>query len=219
MVRNLEHIEQFISRYPKLFHMAEQGSWPNIQRHGLLSTTALLDLFEITGAPRFAIESQWRPRSVAVEHQVHGSAVIRDQGPMPPDSLKNVLVNMTPQQWYEFINRKSFFWVSEERLQRLLGAALYRNKPHDVITVDTRSLVERHLERITLSPFNSGVSKFDSRARGLDTFQAMKMFLAVGGNRPVVELAVDYSVPDIGDLAISVNARMGTRILGTIWQS
>jgi hypothetical protein len=32
--------------------MAEAGSWPSIKRHGLLSTTALLDLFEIPAPDR-----------------------------------------------------------------------------------------------------------------------------------------------------------------------
>ena len=40
-------IERLISRYPTLYHMAEDGSWESIQRHGLLSTSALLDRFEI----------------------------------------------------------------------------------------------------------------------------------------------------------------------------
>ena len=42
--------------YPRLFHMAEDGSLTSIQAHGLLSTTALLDLYEIGGPVRAAIE-------------------------------------------------------------------------------------------------------------------------------------------------------------------
>jgi hypothetical protein len=56
--------EVIATRWPRLFHMAEAGSWLAIQRYGLLSTTALLDLFEITGDDRDSIESlQSRVRS------------------------------------------------------------------------------------------------------------------------------------------------------------
>jgi hypothetical protein len=59
-------------RWPRLYHMAEAGSWPSIERHGLLSTTALLDLFEISGPRREAIESARRPESVKITHPLHG---------------------------------------------------------------------------------------------------------------------------------------------------
>ena len=39
-------------RYPVLCHMAEAGTWPSIAANGLLSTTALLDLFEANGSAR-----------------------------------------------------------------------------------------------------------------------------------------------------------------------
>ena len=141
--------------------MAEFGSWPKIEERGLLSTTALLDAFEIVGEQRFKIESGWRPTSVAIEHPHHGEAIIRDQKPMTPHTLGNVLIDdVTPQQWYEFLNRKTFFWVTLDRLTRLLSAGAYRTRSHDVLVVDTQGLVERHFDRITLSPINSGVSAF-----------------------------------------------------------
>jgi len=31
---------QLIALHPKLYHMASFGSWPTIERHGLLSTNA-----------------------------------------------------------------------------------------------------------------------------------------------------------------------------------
>ena len=41
--------EYLAQRWPRLYHMAEAGSWESVKRHGLLSTTALLDLFEVSG--------------------------------------------------------------------------------------------------------------------------------------------------------------------------
>jgi len=45
-------INDLIAKYPKLYHMAEDGSWPNIQKLGLLSTSALLTKFGYIGANR-----------------------------------------------------------------------------------------------------------------------------------------------------------------------
>src|SRR3712207_8870383 len=39
---------------------------------------------------------------------------------------------MTAREWYELLNCKTFFWVSKERLEGLLGARAYRNRAHDV---------------------------------------------------------------------------------------
>jgi uncharacterized protein DUF7002 len=50
-------VSEFVEKHPLVFHMAAAGTWPQIQTHGLLSTSALLDHFELTHEQRFAIES------------------------------------------------------------------------------------------------------------------------------------------------------------------
>jgi hypothetical protein len=137
-------VAELIERYPRLYHMAEAGSWPAIQEHGLLSTSALLDLFEVDGEERRLIESVRRPRSVTIDHPEHGTAVIRDQIPLNPTILQRSLVGMTPEEWCIALNSRVFFWAEEERLARMLGAKAYRDRPHDVLTVDTASLVSAH---------------------------------------------------------------------------
>lgn len=179
--------------------MAELGSWPSIRRHGLLSTTALLDLFEIQGPKRLRLESQWRARSERISHPIHGAAVIRDQYPMPERELKGLLTGgMETRQWYELINGKTFFWADKKRLVWMLGA--YRDRPHCVLTVDTRSLLNRHMYEIWLTDQNSG-SVYGKKPRGLDTFKKVRDFRS----RWVVEVAVGYSVPDAADLTTSVD--------------
>ena len=132
--------EQLVTRYPILFHMAEEGTWPSIRRHGLLSTSALLDLFEITGDERQRIEREWRRTSARIVHPEHGTATIRDQSPMDPHSLAPQLVDLEPTDWYRLINRKTFFWATRDRLNRFLNARPYKRSVHDVITVDTQKL-------------------------------------------------------------------------------
>src|SRR5438046_1179806 len=102
--------------------MAESGSWPNIREHGLLSTSALLDLYEVEGQKRFEIESQWRPESVPICHPTYGNAIIRDQKPLRETTLAKNLDGMTTREYYELLNKKTFFWVRKERLVSLLQA-------------------------------------------------------------------------------------------------
>ena len=69
--------EDLIKYFPRLYHMAEKGTRPSIKKRGLLSTTALLDLYGTKGKEREMIESLRRPDSVRIKHEEYGTAVIR----------------------------------------------------------------------------------------------------------------------------------------------
>ena len=205
--------EEVARQYPLLYHMAEAGSWPSIQEHGLLSTTALLDLFEVDATERRGIESEWRQDSISIAHAVHGTAVIRDQRPMPPAKLAGNLVNMTPGEWYEFLNRKTFFWADWKRLTNLLNAYAYRNRAHCVLTVDTEALLTRYGNRTSLCAINSGFVYHGGR-RGRETFKPIANYPS--GNR-VWELAVEYSVSDVADLVVRVEDWQRDSRLRIVW--
>jgi len=198
--------DELTELYPRLYHMAEAGSWDSIVRHGLLSASGLLDLFEVTGARRTAIESERRPDSVVITHPVHGQATIRDQKPMDDKGLARALRDeLTARDWYELLNRHVFFWTSKSRLTRLLEAREYRSRRQLVLTVRTAALLERHAERVLLSPMNSGATKPFPHPRGRDTFLPMADYPLSNWKkkRPrgewVVELLVRHGVSDIVD--------------------
>jgi hypothetical protein len=65
--------EEFVRAYPTLFHVSLANDADQISRHGLLSTSALLDFCEVGGSERFSIESQRLPKAVPIRHPVHGS--------------------------------------------------------------------------------------------------------------------------------------------------
>jgi hypothetical protein len=190
--------------------MAEANSWESIQKYGLLSTTALLDLFGYSGQERERIESQRRPASVVIENPVCGRAVIRDNIPMRENALEACLQDLTPREWYETLNRRVFFWLSRPRLYRLLGAREYRKKRQTILTVDTASLLKNHADRVTLAPINTGATLYKPPRRGAGTFQKISEYQIEHWRRKrswadaVVELAVDYSVPDIRELVVRV---------------
>ena len=193
--------------------MAESGSWPSIQRHGLLSTSALLDLFEIHGKERFEIESRQRRESITIYHPVHGSAVIRDQKPLNEGALQKFIDGMSTREYYELLNSKTFFWARRERLESLLHARAYRKKSHTVLTVDTRDLVDRHKNEIWLSHINSGAF-FGSGRRGVGTFKRISEhpFEEMRKKKKedaIVEVSVDYAVKDISKYIIRVEEWIG----------
>jgi hypothetical protein len=205
--------EEFVERYPLLWHMAEDGTWPAIRQQGLLSTSSLLDAYGVKGAAREKLEGQRRPSYVEVSGHGLPGAVIRDQAPISESVLARVLTgDLTPGDWYRILNSRVFFWVSEERLERLLRARLYRDRAHTVLVVDTAELLRRHGSRVTLSPINSGNTMMNARPRGLETFQPLESYpfdeRRRAGLTPVVELAVEGSVPDIATLVVRVERRL-----------
>ena len=208
MVRGIT-IDELSSRFPRLFHMAAQGSWPGIERYGLLSTSALLDLFEVGGAQREEIEAHHRPECVTISHERIGTAVIRDQKPMDDAGLGRALTDgLVPRDWYRILNEKVFFWLTRDRLERLLNAKAYRDRRQTIIVLDTRALLERHSDKVILSPMNSGCTKPFPHPRGKKTFLPLREYpfseRLSRGLEPVVELAVDHRVEDISELAVRV---------------
>ena len=163
---------QFSQVYPRLYHMATASSWPSIQRHGLLSTSALLDLYGVAGPERERIERQRRPGSVSIEHPEFGPVVINDQHPMTDETLGPALIDMTPSEWYAHLNARVFFWVNEARLDRLMNT--YTQRDRLVLVLDSAKILVRYAGQTMLSPINSGFSlRFPAR-RGQATFQSLK---------------------------------------------
>lgn len=214
------------AHYPLLFHMAEAGSWPTIVKHGLLSTTALLDLFEVKGTRRQALESSHRPDSTLITHPIHGKAVIRDQKPMSDTGLIKALRDgLTPADWYRLLNGMVFFWLRRTRLETLLGARAYRSKRQTVLTISTSRLLARHKGRVMLSPMNSGCTKPFPHPRGRDTFLPLHQYpfetwaQKRRGGDAVVELTVEHSVPDIKDVVTRVEEVGADQPSILLWKS
>ena len=91
-------------------------------------------------------------------HTDYGTAWIRDQRPMSDAGLLRALANsdLRPRDWYRLLNRRVYFWTTEQRLNTMLSAEAYREKYHTVISLDTRRLLDRHLDQVELSAINSG---------------------------------------------------------------
>ncbi len=201
--------ERFCAVYPRLYHMAEAAAWPSIQRHGLLSTSALLDLYGIAGVERERIERQRRAAAIAVAHPEWGEVFINDQHPMTDASLRPALIDMTPSEWYEHLNARVFFWVSEKRLERLLKA--YRQRDKIVLVLESSVVLARHAAQTYLSPINSGFSLRFPQRRGRATFQGLEdyPFEEWARKRGVADAVAECTV--LGGVANVAEALIETR--------
>ena len=91
----------FLELHPRLYHMTSDGAWPPIQRHGLLSTAAILDR---AGNERLGLEQQRRLDNVSVSVDgdafvgVHSSRIFRFEScPIsPPRQLEIYPISSLP---------------------------------------------------------------------------------------------------------------------------
>lgn len=214
---NTTELEELITDCPTLYHMAERGSWQSIYEQGLLSTTALLDLYRIAEPLRHQIEKERRNQSFELELSGLPKIVVRDQFPMTNSGLLRCLPkHITPRDWCQLLNGRVFFWLSKHRLMRLLNAGTYRSQSHDVLEVCTRRLVEDYFNKIWLCPINSGCTRPMPHPRDERTFRKIEDYpysywrtRRRRGER-VVEFSVEYSVPNIREYVTRVVEMKGT---------
>jgi hypothetical protein len=192
--------EEFIKRYPLLWHMADGRNTAGIFQRGLLSTSALLDLFGIEGAERERIETTRRPESVTLSNSKHGMVVVRDQKPMSLKRIERCLTSGTPQEFFRFLNGRVFFWPTEEKLATMNNARAYRDTNQLVFVVRTESLVAAHGSRIRVSPINSGATSPFAWPRSVTIFETLSAFNFAARKKcanPIAEVTVSDRVTDI----------------------
>lgn len=82
--------EELAALHPKLFHITH-NPWESIEKHGLLCTSALLDLFEIQEPKRSHIERWPRVPGILLEDPKIGSVKLNDNVPLIPTALEKCL--------------------------------------------------------------------------------------------------------------------------------
>ena len=162
----------FAPRY--FYHLADAANWPSIRRHGLLSTERLVGLAKVTENERERILCQHRLESVVLANGV----VIRDQKPMPPLLLARALPkDLSPSEWYRFLNRFVFLWSNRERVERHLGAC---GRPQILLAFHAAQLLQQLGDTIYLSPINSGNARRRPAPRSTDTFVPYREWIKSG---------------------------------------
>lgn len=203
---------ELVRLYPRLFHMAADGSWPSIERHGLLSSAELVRVWESQSDTRGVLE-QKRTSPVELKHPHFGTAVLRDQAPIHIPSLERALAGrMTVAEWLDALNSRVFFFLDPTSLFGMLRSPSYRRATHTVLTINTESFVAAHESEIQLTDMNTGFAQpHNHKARGPETFQPLAVFTHptrehahVVKGRDVVELCISGGVVDIVDHVLQV---------------
>lgn len=209
---------ELVRLYPRLHHVAEAGSWPSIRDNGLLTSAQLCDLYGVSPERRRELLHVRRPDKARLDHPGRPAAVLRDQGPLSTAKLAACLQGgTTVEAWLGALNNRVFFWLQTNRLERMLKA--YADQDHDVLTVDSAALLDRHADRVRLSRINSGSTAYAAQPRGPGTFQTVEDYPHPARTRPraaatdVAELCVFDGLHDIADLVVAVERRRGTTVV------
>lgn len=201
--------EELAHQHPRLYHVTEPGAWDSIKQKGLLSTTRLLDLFEVTH--RSLLETKRRAQAIPLEHPQHGQVILNDNLPLSEAALAKCLDDgLTPADWLSMLNQRVFFWASEEGLLRLLAARLNRQRVREVLVINTLSLAKNYAPVMELCPINSGATLRKPARRGLNTFtpllsHSFQEWRKLRGKRDqILEIVVLYQVPDIAEHVVDI---------------
>lgn len=128
-----------------------------------------------------------------------GGAVLRDQKPNRIN-LADSLDGVTPEEWWDLLNRRVYLFPSEPPLMKLVRSYADRGFGQEVITFDTARLLGPVAERVEVAAVNAGVfPRASGRTRGITTFQRLGdaeypvtkiKEVTVVGHLPVPESAV-----------------------------
>jgi hypothetical protein len=217
-------VDELLRTYPRLYHMAAGGTWPSIRRHGLLPTTYIVSTSGLSASQQASLLSQRRSASVTIAHPALGAVTIRDQAPLREPFFSACMTDVTVAQWLGLLNDRVFFWLHPDRLRGLLTARRYREGVQDVLTIDTRGLVEAYQDAIRLCAFNSGSTLYSNApVRGSDSFQTIDRYPFAERrtshriSEAVTELTVIGGVPDLANHVLEVNRWKGADILGQLY--
>lgn len=203
--------EDLWQRYPVLYHIAWDGSWPSINKHGLLSTKALLRSYGKSDEEIVELTQARRPHWVEIDCPGRSKAVLRDQKPLTDAGLRRALGDSAkPWEWYDLINSMVFFWPTKNRLRTMISAPAYETVAHDVLVVDTKVLVGLESTNIRLSQMNSGCTKPMPSPRDMTLFKRFKDYpfedrrKKCGVGKAVAEVCVLDRVERIAEAVLEV---------------
>lgn len=217
---------KFVDLYPRLYHMAQGGAWPSIQRHGLLSTSAIVDLYNVDSSLRVAIATNVRRESVSLTDPDLGTMTIRDQRPMKflDECLEPGASRLA---FLSAINTRIFFFPGNSGLYRLMGAKLYRDLPQTVIEFDTRAVVEAFGHVAELAPYNTGSMHVPTAPiRSAAVFKPISEYpydfwekkRRHSSTEPVSEFTLPYSMPQAEEFVLKAQTWVGGASTETLYE-
>ena len=107
--------------------------------------------------------------------EASSAPAISEHGLLPAKEIVSILTDMTAWQWLSALNERGFFWLHLQRPDQLLNARRNRGRPHDILVIDTASMVSARHRRIRLPTINSGSALYpNAQERGTRTSQTIE---------------------------------------------
>jgi hypothetical protein len=191
-----------LDKYPSVYHVTYTSNLPGIRLNGFRSANALKRLARSA--------SGFRAESAPLFRKGLGYATLRDQGRMPPKSLRECLpINLSTDDWYQLVDDHIFFFFDEQKAEELFEKYI-KLAPQSLLAAQTRDVLSAVGPSVRLTPINTGAVGRARAKRDADTFHPLDKWIREGftdriRTRPKapVELAVrldslriDFSVRD-----------------------
>ncbi|MFT8246393.1 DUF7002 family protein [Roseomonas sp. BN140053] len=195
-----EGVAAFARRFPVLFHVTDPAALPGIERNGLLSAAALVELYGVPEAERAALleENRGKGRFHPLQRPGLPGAVLRDQW-LPEKGLLACLGGRyagQPREWRRLINDHAYFWLSAADATRLAGVNAARAQV--VLRFDAAALLAVHGAAAWTTPINAGsvmTRRWPPSPRDESTLRPVSEFPRADRRKPR-ELAIRGGVPD-----------------------
>ena len=198
--------QDFAAAFPTLYHAAWPQARDRIRRDGLMSPLALC---EAMGLSQARTEEVMTTRRGVITDMGEG-VVLNDNSPLQMGPLRRALPeHLSPEDWMRALNSRVFLFPDRRAVDRFTGALRARDLARDVWEVDGLELAEAHLDRLEVTPFNTGATTRKPPERDLDTFAKVegldlaewKMRRVSRGVKrtpdTVREVCVFHSAPDV----------------------
>ena len=145
-----------VSCGPTLYHLSAEGSWPGIQRHGLLSSKLILNKFGIDEKRLREIETHRLSHAYPLHSEEYGSFVLRDRTTLSHAELTYALQgSCSSDHWINLLSQRVFLFAQKKSLENLLKAPLNCKLSHVVLEVETCKLFDRHASVIEVAEINN----------------------------------------------------------------
>lgn len=191
------NIEKFCQLRPTLYHLAAEGAWPAIQRHGLLSSKEILNKFSVDKQFMREIETHRLQRSYLLQSDEHGCFTLRDRTTLTHAELTIALDgSCTSHEWIDLLSQRVFFFAKKSSLESLISAPLNRKLSHVLLEIETRRLFAAYASSIEVANINTGYTKRQPAFRSPDTFQSPANYIRTGTSQ-IIEVTVLNSVPNL----------------------
>ena len=195
MSRLSEGAVRFCTKYPRLFHVTDEGSTALIREHGLLPAEALCVRFEVPASERDRLLAENRRDYVRLHHPELGEAWLRRQYAWDEAMRTRLRDGLTPAGWRRFLNQHVFFHVHAQKALKFAAHEEKQGRKQTVLWWATRGLLDAGLSLLACRWNNGMVDRSPAhirRKRGEEDYVPLD---ALDLSLPVAEVVVQAIVP------------------------